>query len=130
MNGHAYTVRRRCRNSDGLQDALLDRFGERFDDALNGIEERETTFTIPELVDVLRGLLFGFHEERAAATTLIAGFGCDCCALLGLSPACFSINTGGLRCFVACSYAKAQPSKSPSFHGRVENSSPNGNPVG
>ena len=51
-------------------------------------------------------------------------------ALLGPSAAWFSINTGGLRCFVACSYAKAQPSKSPSFHGRAENSSPNGNPVG
>jgi AcrR family transcriptional regulator len=54
-----------------LADALLDRFGERLGDALKGIEERATTFTVLELVDALLGLLVGFHEERAAATTLI-----------------------------------------------------------
>jgi AcrR family transcriptional regulator len=53
-----------------LADALLDRFGERLDDALKGIEERATTFTVLELVDALLGLLVGFHEERAAAITL------------------------------------------------------------
>ena len=53
-----------------LADALLERFGERLDDALNGIEERATTFTVLELVDALLGLLVGFHEERAAAITL------------------------------------------------------------
>jgi AcrR family transcriptional regulator len=58
-------------SKETLADALLDRFGERLDDALKGIEERATTFTIPELVDALLGLLAGFHEERAAATTLI-----------------------------------------------------------
>jgi AcrR family transcriptional regulator len=54
-----------------LADAVLDRHGERLDDALKGIEERATTITIAELVDALLGLLGGFHAERAAATTLI-----------------------------------------------------------
>jgi AcrR family transcriptional regulator len=58
-------------SKETLADALLDRFGERLDDALKGIEERATTFTVLELVDALLGLLVGFHEERAAATTLI-----------------------------------------------------------
>ena len=57
-------------SKETLADALLDRFGERLDDALKGIEERATTFTIPELGDALLGLLVGFHEERAAAITL------------------------------------------------------------
>jgi AcrR family transcriptional regulator len=58
-------------SKEALADALLDRFGERLDDALKGIEERATTFTVLELVDALLGLLVGFHEERAAAITLI-----------------------------------------------------------
>jgi AcrR family transcriptional regulator len=58
-------------SKEALADAILDRFGERLDDALTGIEERATTFTVLELVDALLGLLVGFHEERAAATTLI-----------------------------------------------------------
>ncbi len=58
-------------SKEALADALLDRFGERLDAALKGIEERATTFTVLELVDALLGLLAGFHEERAAATTLI-----------------------------------------------------------
>src|SRR5580704_9402516 len=40
----------------------------------------------------------------------------------------FSTRMGGLRCFVACSYAKAQPMRSPSLHGRAEISSPKGSP--
>ena len=43
---------------------------------------------------------------------------------LGSRP--FSTNTGGLRCRVACSYANAQLSKSPSFHKRADSSKPNG----
>ena len=58
-------------SKEALADALLDRIGERLDDALHGIEERATRCTIPELVDALLGLLIGFHEERAAATALI-----------------------------------------------------------
>jgi AcrR family transcriptional regulator len=58
-------------SKETLADALLDRFGQRLDDALKGIEERATTITIAELVDALLGLLVGFHAERAAATTLI-----------------------------------------------------------
>jgi AcrR family transcriptional regulator len=58
-------------SKETLADAVLDRFGERLDEAFKGIEERITTFTIPELVGVLLGLLDRFHEERAAATTLI-----------------------------------------------------------
>ena len=57
-------------SKEALADALLDRFGERLDDTLKGIEERATTFTVPELVDALLGLLVGFQEERAAAITL------------------------------------------------------------
>jgi AcrR family transcriptional regulator len=58
-------------SKETLADALLDRFAERFDDALKGIEERATTITIPDLVDALLGFLDRFHAERAAATTLI-----------------------------------------------------------
>jgi AcrR family transcriptional regulator len=58
-------------SKEALADAVLDRFGERLVDALNGIEERATTITVLELVDALLGLLVGFHEERAAAITLI-----------------------------------------------------------
>jgi AcrR family transcriptional regulator len=59
-------------SKETLADALLDRHGERLDDALTGIEERATTITIAELVDALLGLLGGFHAaERAAATMLI-----------------------------------------------------------
>ncbi len=47
---------------------------------------------------------------------------------LGSSPC--STSTGGLRCRVACSYAYAQPSKSPSFQGRADSSKPNGRPPG
>ena len=57
-------------SKEALADALLDRFGERLDDALKGIEERATTFTVLELVDALLGLLDGFKEERAAGTAL------------------------------------------------------------
>jgi AcrR family transcriptional regulator len=57
-------------SKETLADALLDRFGERLEDALKGIEERATTFTVLELVDALLGLLIGFHEERDAAITL------------------------------------------------------------
>src|ERR1019366_9137033 len=39
---------------------------------------------------------------------------------LGSRP--FSTSTGGRRCRVTCSYAYAQPSKSPSFHGRADSS--------
>jgi AcrR family transcriptional regulator len=56
---------------EALADALLDRFGERLDDALNRIEGRAAAITIPELVDALLGLLVGLHEERAAASALI-----------------------------------------------------------
>ena len=57
-------------SKEALADALLDRFGDRLDDALKGIEERATTCTVPELVDALLGVLVGFQEERAAAITL------------------------------------------------------------
>src|SRR6202047_4217038 len=58
-------------SKEALADALLDRFGRRRGDAVKRVEERATTFTVLELVDALLGLLVGFHEERAAATTLI-----------------------------------------------------------
>jgi AcrR family transcriptional regulator len=58
-------------SKEALADALLDRFGERFDDALYEIEERATTLTIPELVDALLDFKAGFQEERAAAAALI-----------------------------------------------------------
>jgi AcrR family transcriptional regulator len=58
-------------SKEALADAVLDRFGERLVDALNGIEERATTLTIPELVDALLDYKAGFHEERAAAAALI-----------------------------------------------------------
>jgi hypothetical protein len=47
---------------------------------------------------------------------------------LGSRP--FSTSTGGRRFRVACSYAYAQPSKSPSFHSRADSSRPNGRPSG
>jgi hypothetical protein len=47
---------------------------------------------------------------------------------LGSRP--FSTSTGGRRCRLACSYAYAQPSKSPSFHSRADISRPNGRPSG
>ena len=58
-------------SKQALADAVLDRFGERLVDALNGIEERATTLTIPELVDALLDYKAGFQEERAAAAALI-----------------------------------------------------------
>jgi AcrR family transcriptional regulator len=58
-------------SKEALADALLDRFGERFEDALNEIEQRATTLTIPELVDALLDFKAGFQEERAAAAALI-----------------------------------------------------------
>ena len=58
-------------SKEALADAVLDRFGERLVDALNGIEERATTLTIPELVDALLDYKAGFQEERAAAAALI-----------------------------------------------------------
>jgi AcrR family transcriptional regulator len=58
-------------SKETLADAVLDRFGERIDEAFEGIEGRTTSFTIPELADALLGLLDRFHEERAAATALI-----------------------------------------------------------
>jgi AcrR family transcriptional regulator len=58
-------------SKEALADAVLDRFGERLVDALNGIEERATTLTIPELVDALLDYKAGFQEERAAAGALI-----------------------------------------------------------
>jgi AcrR family transcriptional regulator len=59
------------RSKEALADALLDRFGERVDEAFKEIEERTTALTLPELVDALLGLMDRFHEERAAWTTLI-----------------------------------------------------------
>ena len=58
-------------SKEALADALLDGYGERLDDTLNGIEERATTLTIPELVDALLDYKAGFPEERAAAAALI-----------------------------------------------------------
>jgi AcrR family transcriptional regulator len=58
-------------SKEALADAFLDGYGKRLDDALNGIEERATTLTIPELVDALLDYKAGFQEERAAATALI-----------------------------------------------------------
>jgi AcrR family transcriptional regulator len=58
-------------SKEALADALLDRFGERFEDALNEIEERATTLTTTELVDALLDFKAGFQEERAAAAALI-----------------------------------------------------------
>ena len=58
-------------SKEALADALLERFAERLDDALNAIEETAATLAIPALADALLGLLVGFHEERAAATALI-----------------------------------------------------------
>src|SRR4029077_10438380 len=58
-------------SKEALADAVLDRFGERLVDALNGIEERATTLTIPELVDALLDYKADFQEERAAAPALI-----------------------------------------------------------
>ena len=58
-------------SKETLADALLECFSERLHDALDGVEERATTLTIPALADALLGLKLGFHEERAAAATLI-----------------------------------------------------------
>jgi AcrR family transcriptional regulator len=58
-------------SKETLADAILDGYGERLDDALNGIEERATTLTISELVDALLDYKAGFQEERAAAVALI-----------------------------------------------------------
>jgi AcrR family transcriptional regulator len=58
-------------SKETLADALLDRLGDRLEEACKGIEERAATLTVPGLVDALLGLLVGLHEERAAARTLL-----------------------------------------------------------
>jgi AcrR family transcriptional regulator len=58
-------------SKEAVADALLNRFGERLDDAFNGIAKQATTLTIPELVDTLLDLKAGFREERAAAAAVI-----------------------------------------------------------
>jgi AcrR family transcriptional regulator len=58
-------------NKEALADAVLERIGALLDDALIGIEARVSTITVAELVEALLGVLVGFEQERAAATTLI-----------------------------------------------------------
>ena len=58
-------------SKEALADALLDRFGERLRDALDGIAERATSLTVPELADALLNVLAGLEDERAAARVLI-----------------------------------------------------------
>jgi AcrR family transcriptional regulator len=54
-----------------LADAVLERIGERLEAALATIEERVMSLTVAELVAALLGVLVGFEQEQAAATTLI-----------------------------------------------------------
>ncbi len=58
-------------SKEALADAILDRFRERLEEALNGIEERVTTLAVPDLVNALLDFKAGFQEERAAAAALI-----------------------------------------------------------
>ncbi len=58
-------------NKEALADALLERFAERLDQALLGIEYRAKSISIHELAEELLGLLIGFREERAAASALM-----------------------------------------------------------
>jgi AcrR family transcriptional regulator len=57
-------------SKESLADALLDQFADGIDAALAEIEDR-ATWTVPELVDALLGLLAGFREGKAARAALI-----------------------------------------------------------
>jgi AcrR family transcriptional regulator len=58
-------------SKEALADAVLERIGSLLEDALIRIEARVSTITVAELVEALLGVLVGFEQERAAATTLI-----------------------------------------------------------
>jgi AcrR family transcriptional regulator len=58
-------------SKEALVDACLDRFSRQAEEALNEIEARASTLTLPELVAALLGLMDRFHPELAAAATVI-----------------------------------------------------------